>query len=256
MCVSVATRGTVPAYQALAETLRDRILSGELEPGHRLPVEPELSAAYGVSRSTVREALRVLASQNLVETTRGVLGGSFVAHPRPHQISSYLQSSISLLTGAKEISVEALLEARDLLEVPAAGLAALRRTRVHVEALEESLVDRGAADPSARHALGVEFHVTLLRSAGNPLLEVLARPVYGVLAERFDPAPLSAAFWAEMDDDHRRIVEAVRRRDVDGAREATRAHLAALRPAYALPPRPRGSSVRSGQDNGRRPPRG
>jgi DNA-binding FadR family transcriptional regulator len=228
----VATRGTLPAYQALADALRARILSGELEPGHRLPIEPELSAEYGVSRSTVREALRVLASQNLISTTRGVLGGSFVAHPQPDQIRDYLQSSLSLLAGTSEISVDALLEARDLLEVAAAGLAAFRRGPSDLEALEEKLSDRVSADPSVRFGLSMDFHATLLRTAGNPLMEVLARPVFGVLSERFDDSDLPPTFWLDMEADHRRIFEAVRDGDVDGASEATRAHLAALRPAY------------------------
>jgi DNA-binding FadR family transcriptional regulator len=83
-------------------------------------------------------------------------------------------------------------------------------------------------------------------------MEVLARPVFGVLYERFQARGLSAAFWAEMDADHRRIFEAVRDGDVDGAKKATRAHLAALRPAYAAPPRPRGGRGRdrSRQDIG------
>jgi GntR family transcriptional repressor for pyruvate dehydrogenase complex len=242
VCVSVATRGALPAYQALADSIRDRILSGELEPGQRLPIEPELSTEYGVSRSTVREALRVLASQNLVSTSRGVLGGSFVAHPQPHQISDYLQSSLGLLTGtsSSEITVDTLLEARELLEVPAAGLAAFRRTGADMEILEESLVGPQPFDSAARQELSLDFHAALLRTAGNPLMEVLARPVFGVLSERFQVGDLSAAFWAEVDDDHRRIFEAVRDGDVDGAKTATRAHLAALRPAYTVPPRPRG----------------
>ncbi len=64
-----------PAYAVLAEHLRNRILSGELQPGARLPGEAELTAEFGVGRSTIREALRSLASQNLITTTRGVTGG-------------------------------------------------------------------------------------------------------------------------------------------------------------------------------------
>src|SRR6478735_5117351 len=82
----------VTAYQALAADLRDRIVSGEFQPGDRLPIEPDLCVRYGVSRSTVREALRLLASQNLIRTVRGTTGGSFVAHPDPDHISAYLET--------------------------------------------------------------------------------------------------------------------------------------------------------------------
>lgn len=237
----MATRGGPPAYQALAEKLRERILSGELAPGQRLPIEPELSAEYGVSRSTVREALRVLASQNLVSTSRGVLGGSFVAHPQPNQISSYLQVSLSLLTGTSEsdITVEDLMEARELLEVPAAGLAALRRTTVHLEALQLALTRRPMTEP---YLPSMDFHAALVRGSGNPLMEVLIRAVYGVLGERLPHSGMSDEFWLAMGEDHRRIYEAVRAGDAEAARQTTRAHLRALRPAYALPPRPRDRS--------------
>src|ERR1051325_7951226 len=70
-----------PAYQLLADELRADITSGRLQPGERLPPEPELCVKTGVSRSTVREALRLLARQHLIVTTRGVTGGSFVSHP-------------------------------------------------------------------------------------------------------------------------------------------------------------------------------
>src|ERR1700716_910080 len=72
-----------PAYRQVADELRRQIIAGLLPAGHRLPNEPELSRAFGVSRSTVREALRVLASQHLIETLRGGRGGSFVAAPDP-----------------------------------------------------------------------------------------------------------------------------------------------------------------------------
>lgn len=81
MAESASLKGTaksVPAYAVLAGHLRSRILSGELQPGERLPGEAELTAEFGVGRSTIREALRSLASQNLIETTRGVTGGASV----------------------------------------------------------------------------------------------------------------------------------------------------------------------------------
>ena len=74
-------------FHRLSEDLRRRILAGDLALGDRLPSEPELALQYGVSRSTVREALRVLESQNLVVTTRGATGGSWINHPNREQIA-------------------------------------------------------------------------------------------------------------------------------------------------------------------------
>src|SRR3954468_11719481 len=91
-----------PAYQQVADQLRALIISGELVAGDRLPPEGELGASFGVSRSTVREALRSLASQGLIETTRGTTGGTFVTRIKPAAVTSYLETSIGLMSGTEE----------------------------------------------------------------------------------------------------------------------------------------------------------
>jgi DNA-binding transcriptional regulator YhcF (GntR family) len=87
------------AYEQLAEQLRNQIVQGTLAPGERLPNEADLAAVFGVSRTTLREALRVLSSQHLITVRRCVTGGTFVAHPRPDNISQYLEASVGLLSG-------------------------------------------------------------------------------------------------------------------------------------------------------------
>jgi GntR family transcriptional repressor for pyruvate dehydrogenase complex len=221
-----------PAYDAVAARLREQILGGELAPGDRLPTEPELSQRHGVSRSTVREALRVLSSQNLVETTRGVSGGSFVVHPRAEHVRDYLEVSLGLLAVADEVGVEALLEVRDLLEVPAAGLAAEHAGADEVAALRATLVDPRATEPGEMHECNHRFHALLVAAAGNPLLEVVAQPVFRTLTTRFNRGEADVTFWDAVVDDHRLIVEAVEARDPDRARELTAAHLSRLRGTY------------------------
>jgi GntR family transcriptional regulator, transcriptional repressor for pyruvate dehydrogenase complex len=225
-------RGAIPAYQVLADALRARILSGELKPGQRLPIEPDLSAQYGVSRSTVREALRVLASQNLVTTTRGVAGGSFVGYPRPDQISDYLEASLGLLALSEGLSVDALLEARELLEVPAAGFAAARRSEADLEELRGALFNPADVNPSRIFELNRTFHAVVLRASGNPLIEVLARPVFQVLNGRFVREQAPGRFWSDVDQDHREIFDAIAGGDAEAARAAAHAHLQSLRPTY------------------------
>jgi DNA-binding FadR family transcriptional regulator len=221
-----------PAYEAVADRLREQILGGELAPGDRLPTEPELSARYGVSRSTVREALRVLSSQNLVQTTRGVSGGSFVVHPRAEHVRDFLEVALGLLAVGDEVSVEALLEVRDLLEVPAAGLAASRATPEQLEALHETLLDPRSAEPAAMHECNHRFHALLVAAAGNPLLEVVAQPVYRTLVTRFARGEAPLPFWEEVVDDHRLILAAVQAGDAERAQELARAHLVRLRASY------------------------
>lgn len=220
----------MPAYQVLADALRARIMTGELKPGEKLPIEPDLSTQYGVSRSTVREALRVLASKNLVTTTRGVSGGSFVAYPNPEQISGYLEASLRLLAQADNLTIAQLAEARDLLEVPAAGLAAVRRSDSQLEELRRTLAEGPRAEAAGRNKA---FHSTLVRAAGSPLVEVLIQPVFEVIYDHMGRWEAPADFWGALEHDHDRILAAVAARDAATAQEATRDHLRKLQPAYS-----------------------
>ena len=104
--------------------LQELIVKGTLTVGERLPAEGVMAAQFGVSRSTIREALRGLSSQRLVHTKRGVSGGTFVAEPSSEHVHTYLETTIGLLSGADVVSVDEILEARELFEVPAARLAA------------------------------------------------------------------------------------------------------------------------------------
>lgn len=222
----------VPAYTRLATRIREQILSGELSPGDRLPPEAELSTHYQVSRNTAREAIRALASQGLLTVRRGVTGGTFVALPSLDQVSGSLQTSIALLADSADLPVWALVEIRELLEVPGAELAALRRTDDDLAELEQALFDPVAVDPGSVYVHTRDFHAGVLRATHNPLLVALAEPVHRILRDRLlrDKAP--AGFWHSVDRDHREILNYLRDRDQAGAREASRAHLRALRGTY------------------------
>lgn len=221
-----------PAYRVLADALRARILSGDLRTGDRLPAESELCEAYGVSRSTVREALRVLASERLLVTRRGVQGGSFVTAPQPGEIAGLVQSGLSLLADGDTVTVAGLLEVREMLEVPAAGLAAVRHDEDQMAQLESTLFDPRGTDPDEMFGANRDFHLGLLRATGNPVLEAVASPIFGVVYERFARRQAPDEFWDQVDRDHREILDRVRAGDAEGAREAQYAHLGALQPTY------------------------
>ena len=223
----------MPAYQVLSDALRARIITGELKPGEKLPIEPELSVQYGVSRSTVREALRVLASQNLIITTRGVAGGSFVAYPHPEQVAGYLQASLRLLAQSDNVTIGQLAEARDMLEVPAAGLAAQRRSDAQLQDLKSALFDRGQVSLEEAIRSSKSFHAALVRATGSPIVEMLSRPVFEVVYDHVQSWQAPAGFWARIAGDHEAIFDAVAAQDPTSAREAIRDHLRKLRPACA-----------------------
>src|SRR5256886_16301686 len=144
--------GRSPAYQQLADELREQITSGRRRPGRRRPTEPELCLRTGVSRSTVREALRLLASQHLIVTTRGVTGGSYVAKPDAATLADSLSRGMSLLVSATPVGIGELMEVRDLVEEPAAGLAARRRTDADLAALAKTMFDPVPGDTPATAA--------------------------------------------------------------------------------------------------------
>ncbi len=222
-----------PAYQQVADQLRDRILDGSLRSGDRLPTELDLADIFGVSRSTVREALRVLASRDLIYTTRGTTGGTFVSRVQFDKVSDYLETSLGLMSGTEDMTLAHLLEAREVLEVPAAGLAALRHEQHHLEEMravvEREQQTRGRGSKFREHRT---FHGIVVDATGNGLLGVMTEPVFRVLQARLTRSEMDAGFWKQVDDDHIEILQRIEAGDSDGAEAAMKAHLAKLSVAY------------------------
>lgn len=222
-----------PGYQQVADQLRELILEGRINAGERLPTESELTEMFGASRSTVREALRILSSQNLIVTARGAGGGTFVSRPELGHVSDFLEASFGLLSDSEHLTVDHLLEAREILEVPAAGLAAVRRTEEHLAALRSCFPSRGE-DTSRAHLFegNLRFHITIVEAAGNMVLPVITRPIFSVLRTRFlrDAAP--PAFWKRVARDHRDILAAIEGGSEEDARAQMDRHLENLRPMY------------------------
>lgn len=225
--------GRKKVYEDIAGDLRGQILRGELAPGERLPRESDMAEHFGVSRATVREALRMCAGQDLIHTAEGSSGGSFVARPSSGRISDSLRSGLDLLMEAQEISLDELLEIRLLLEVPAARFAALRRTEEEVERLEASSpIELLELAPTDQYAYNEEFHSILIEASGNVLLSIAARPIFAVLQRNLGRSELDPAFHRAINDHHHRIGAAVAAGDPDRAEREMVDHLAFLRPFY------------------------
>lgn len=235
MSVPKSTVDHPPAYQLLAEDLRFQITSGRLRPGDRLPTEPELCARSGVSRSTVREALRLLASQHLIVTTRGVTGGSFVSHPSPDQLADSFSTGVRLLLTTAQVPASELFEVREVVEVPAVELAARRRTERHLAALEAAMFDPVADSVEVMIAAQRLFHTVIATATGNSLYEMVARPLYYIANDMELGESTPTGVWVRIDADHREILRQVAAGDAPAAAEAARAHLTFLRQLYADP---------------------
>ena len=221
------------AYEQIAAVLRGRVVAGELEPGHRLPTETMLATEFGVSRATVREALRQLDAQSLIRTSKGATGGSYVTLPSAGHLSASLRSGIGLLADAHDVSLDELLEARELLEVPAARLAARRRQEHDLERLRAAIPGRplelGAQEQFAHNA---DFHSVVLEASGNVLLAIAAQPVFDVLQTRLARSKLGSRFHRTIKTHHRAIAAAIEAGDEVTAGGEMLAHVEYLRPFY------------------------
>jgi DNA-binding FadR family transcriptional regulator len=231
--IQVPIRRVRKAFEQVAEQLQELIADGTLRPGQRIPTEAVLAAEFGVSRATIREALRVLAAQSLVRTAKGAGGGSYVNFPTVDGVSDLLSSPLGLMSASAELTLDDFLQAREMLEVPAAGCAAVRRSDEDLEALIGSVPD----DPLG---LGAEeqfvhnrhFHFRLVQAAGNPLLSIVAQPIFVVLQTHLQRSNLRPRSQKKINDEHREIVQALEARDADAAEAAMRRHLQSLRSTY------------------------
>jgi DNA-binding FadR family transcriptional regulator len=220
------------AYEQVADQLRELIVRGELRPGDRLPVESALARDFGVSRATVREALRLLAAQSLVRTAKGTTGGSYVTLPTAATISSLVHANVGLLAETRGVTLEELLEARELVEVPAARLAALRRDADDLERLRASVPGDARLSTSEEFTHNAEFHSCLLDASRNTLLVVSAQPIFSVLQTHLARSVLGQRFHGAIHEHHHRILAAVDAGDADRAASEMHDHLAFLRPYY------------------------
>jgi DNA-binding FadR family transcriptional regulator len=209
------------------------VVDGTLQPGSRLPNEAALAREFGVSRPTLREALRALAAHDLIRTAKGAGGGSYVTLPSVEGVSSFLHSSIALMAEAEDVSLENLLEARELLEIPAARLAAQRRTRADLDRLRATIPDQPLRlGPDQQFVYNQDFHSLVIDSCANALLAMAAQPVFGVLQRNLARSKLGVRFHRVVNDQHRAIAAAIECGDADAAADEMHAHLEYLRPYY------------------------
>jgi DNA-binding FadR family transcriptional regulator len=223
----------VKQYEVVAERLRQRVVLGDLQPGERLPNEAALATDFGVSRATVREALRVLAAQSLIRTSKGAGGGSYVTLPSVDGVSDFVESSITILSDAEDVTLEELLEARELLEVPAARLAAARRSEEELERLRDAIPDEPLRLGTQRQFVyNQDFHLAVIEACRNALLAIAVQPVFAVLQRNLARSKLGARFHRTINEHHRAIAAAIEVGDADTAGDEMYGHLEYLRPYY------------------------
>lgn len=211
--------GSERARQTLA-FLRRRIATGEWPVNSKIPIETELMSMLGVGKTTVREAVRSLASMGMLETLPG--RGTFVRSRSP--VSTVLTDFLS------DYTVAEILLYRRALEIEAAQQAALHRTEADLVALHAAHLQDGRRDvdyPAVeRGRTPGQFHFLLLEATGSQLFQDLYAGVMAALRAAIDRGTVVFAATEDVrHDDHARILTAVEARDVERAASAMAAHV-------------------------------
>ena len=205
----------------LAERLQQEILSGVYAPGSALPAERDLVSVTGLSRGSVREALRILEAQGLVITRPGRYGGSVVSRPTVALVAGH----INAYARGRGVSLAALVEARLALEPTVAALAARNRTDADLDALRAIAIRLDAAVASDVPRFldeNAQWHAALAAASHNDLLRAFTASIAGLMfhVSRIESFA-SEDVRQRVSHAHRRILDAIEAKDVDLARSRT-----------------------------------
>jgi len=206
--------------EEVVKQVQEAIFSGTLGPGDRLPPERELAEQFGLSRMSVRDALRTLESSGLVEIKVGSNGGAFIREPN----FDPLRETLSSMLRSKKANILELAETRKIVETAIAGLAAedLREMREAVEAARQALA---AGDPNyGPHS--VRFHAALTNGAKNHVLNLTVRSFRALFADVLEKLLPTADMAERAISDHWELYKAVEGHDAARARELMAQHLA------------------------------
>ena len=206
--------------EQIASRIEALILSRELRPGDKLPPERELAESFGVSRTAVREALKLLKERGLVQSRMG--DGSFVAEPGMDSVIS----SLNVASHMRNSTLGHLNEVRGNLEVCIAGLAAERATPADLAKMEAfvQLMDGAIEDIPRFIRADMEFHAALAEATGNPIFLILSCSIMD-LVHKMRLMLTNPEETARGQIYHKRLLDYVKKRDPAGAREAMQEHL-------------------------------
>ncbi len=216
--------------QKIADELRQLIVAGELDEGDSLGREPDLIERFGVSRPSLREALRILEAEGLISVVRGVQGG-VVVH-RPDQRLTARTAAIVLQS--RNVPLADVFEARTILEPAAVRLVASgRQRRRSAQRLRRLIGEEEAAieDPVAFGQANARFHEELVAMAGNQTLTIVAEMLNEVVARavtavsQTDSGGASARTRRRGVRSQQRLVVLIEAGDADGAEAHWRTHM-------------------------------
>lgn len=197
--------------QAIIQIMTNSLLSGQLKPGDRLPPEPELARQLQVSRTALREALKMLGALGVLQARRR--GGTFIATSVTEAMLNPLVFSLIIEKGSKE----ELLELRTLMEADAMELVIAKGTAEDFDRLERNLVEFKAlartGDLSAMNDKDIEFHTLILEATRNPSFIRIGKTVMQLFARPMDAA-IRGVGPERVVASHRAVLDAMKARDL------------------------------------------
>jgi DNA-binding FadR family transcriptional regulator len=225
------SRARPKASEIVANWLRRPIVKGEMAEGAPFPTESQLSEQLGVSRPTVREAMRILESEGLVVVHRGMGGGARARRPQPAAVAR----TAGFVLQERNTSVGDVFACRELLEVRAVALVLQRPDRDQAfEALRTALEAEGATAgaPDDGTVSQGRFHQVLVEATGSPTLELYAAITNQVVhthtrnfLREHGSEPRATAMGSKARAAHRRFLALLQSGDLDGAQRQWRNHL-------------------------------
>lgn len=217
----------VRAYQRVVQQIEEAILSAELAPGSHLPSERELVEQFGVSRATVREALRVLESAGLISSRPGDPNGATVLALS----STNLARSMTIIARRERLELIDLLQFRMFIEGNVCELAACVRTDEQLLAIRQASERMRAAMSEGFEAFGeadLAFHMSIAAATDNPLLQACDEVVLGLVrsmvSEKLAAAPDTVAQMEESLARHEMVLDAIEKGDAARAANLARLH--------------------------------
>lgn len=243
------------ASEQVAVEIQHYIEEQGLGPGDRLGREEDLASIFGVSRPTLREALKLLSTGTRIRSTKGPGGGIFVANTAEAGVQQGLSDAIAMMLETGVINLEELLDARILLEVPLAGLAAYNTEPKMVARLKEVLAAErdSAEDPEAFIAADREIHDAVAAAADNRIIQAITGWVLEVLQPSLAEQLSDALITSAVIEQHEALLEAIERGDGPRAERAMKDHLLYLRDVLQMVREDGGAGARGsgGSDDGR-----
>ncbi|WP_432289179.1 FadR/GntR family transcriptional regulator (plasmid) [Aminobacter sp. BA135] len=220
----------------VADKIRAAILDGRLQIDERLPTEEDLAKSFGISRPTVREALKRLAAQNLIRSQRGPTGGTFVSRPDPEGLSSAITGAATLLVGVGAFDIDEIISARLETEAICCRLACQRRSDADLAAMRAEITLQRSKLLSDEDfcASDVRFHRAVVQAAGNGPLSLMMYTVVEAFMPITNMIVSHVRERSTVADFHEKLAGAIEARDASDATAVLSELLAYVRDSYAL----------------------